>query len=258
MIKGLYTAAAGMLSTMVQTDTMANNLANVNTSGFKKNGVNFQSFPELLMKRMDSRGTQEIGSLMSGSKVRSTAVNFDQGGIRQTGNPLDVAIQGDGFFTVQDAEGNTYYTRNGSFTLSPEGILSTLDGKVVQGEGGSISIPPDATDIKITEEGLISSGNQVFGRLKIARFADNGILEKYGDTTFQPNDPDAVLPEAAVDDALGYKLFQGSIETSNVNVVAELVNNISGMRLYESLQKNIQMHNQTLGKAVNEVGRYRG
>ncbi len=257
MIKGLYTAAAGMLSTMIQTDTLANNLANVNTSGFKKNGVNFQSFPELLMKKMDKRGAQDIGSMMTGSKVRSTAVNFDQGGIRQTGNSLDVAIQGDGFFTVQDGQGNTFYTRNGSFTLSREGILSTLDGKAVVGEGGTIYIPPDATDLKITEEGLIASGTQIFGRLKVTRFVDNGVLEKVGDTTFQPSDPGAILDEPGVDEALGYKLFQGSIETSNVNVVAELVNNISGMRLYESLQKNIQMHNQTLGKAVNEVGRYR-
>jgi flagellar basal-body rod protein FlgF len=257
MIRGLYTAAAGMLAQTVATDTMANNLANINTAGFKRNGVSFQGFPEMLMHRIQGTGGAKpaIGSLYSGSAVHNTSTNFVQGSLHQTGNPLDVGLQGDGFFTVKTGNGQTRYTRDGSFTLNATGELVTQTGEKVQGTNGTIVVPAGSV-VAISPNGTISAisqtGSEPLGKLALAQFDDNKALQKVGNNLYQA--PAGVTPKTTPNTVA---VAQGSLESSNVNAVSELVNSITGLRLYEALEKNIHAHNDTLGKAVNEVGKVR-
>lgn len=253
MLRGLYTAASGMLVNMISTEIGANNLANVSTVGFKKSAVNFQNFPELLLRQINDQGTKNIGSISTGSRMLTAFPQFTQGTLVQTGNPLDVGIQGDGFFTVKTLSGETAYTRNGVFTINQDGYLATLDGQLVQGSGGDIQIPPNS-QITINEKGTVLANNQPIGSLDIAQFKDNKQLQKAGDNLFKLPQGVEVQPP---DSPKPFTVHQGQIEHSNTNVVEELVSSITGMRLYEALQKNIQAHNETLGKAVNEVGRFK-
>ncbi len=252
MIRGLYTAAAGMLASSIGTDTLANNLANVNTAGFKANKLSYQSFPEMLISRMSAAGTTPVGGVMTGSAVYGSVVNFQPGAIQETGNPLDLALGGDGFFTVKDpASGQMFYTRAGSFTVDSQGYLITLAGDRVQGDAGDILMPLHNGKIQISTEGEINVDGAAVGRLKVARFADNNTLQKVGDTKF------AATAVSRLQEGDIVEVRQGQLEQSNTNPITELVNNIQGVRLYEALQKNIHLSNETLQKAVNEVGRYR-
>lgn len=256
MLRGIYGAASSMMANMVATDTMANNMANVGTAGFKKSVVNFQSFPEMLIRRMDGQKSVPIGKLPMGSLAQSTTVQFTQGAIRATGNPLDLALDGEGFFTVEDLEGNTSYTRNGIFTIGPTGFIATADGHLVQGERGPIAIPANAS-IMIDETGSVSINNSPVDRLKITRFTDNTTLQQTGDSLFKATSATEEMVPGATGEAPKYRVHQGQIETSNTNVVSELVESINGNRVYEALQKNIRMQNETLEKTVNQVGRFR-
>lgn len=257
MLRGLYTAASGMLAHTISTDTLANNLANVSTVGFKSNKVNFESFPEMLMNRLDQQGRQALGGMHMGSQVRESVINFTPGGMRQTGNDFDMAIEGDAFFTVQSPAGQTYYTRAGNFKVNQDGFLTTATGDYVMGSLGRIQLNLDQGPFSISEFGNISASGRQIDQLKMARFTDNNSLEKVGDTYYQATINSQFVDPAPQGVPMGYKVQQYMLEHSNVNPVGELVNNIQGMRLYEALQKNIRMSNDTLGKAVNEVGRVR-
>lgn len=253
MLRGLYTAAAGMLATTTSVDTLASNLANVNTLGFKGNKLNFQNFPEMLISKMDAEGQTQVGSIMTGSKVYQSFMNFAAGSIHETGNTFDLAIHGDGFFTVKSAkDGKEYYTRAGNFTVNSQGYLTTVNGDYVQGKLGNIQLNLDEAPITITGQGNISGKGRQIDQLVITKFQDNQTLEKVTDNLFQ-----ATPASQKISAGPGYHIQQGALEGSNVNPISELVNNIQGMRLYEALQKNIHMHNEALGKAVNDVGRSR-
>lgn len=257
MLRGLYTAAAGMLSVQMANDTLATNLSNLSTIGYKSNMVNYQSFPEMLMNRVSKQGNTRVGSIMTGSQIYETFTQYKQGQVTTTGNTFDMAIEGGGFFTVKSSSGQLYYTRAGNFTISEDGFVTTLNGHRVQGELGDIQVNLDDGSFQINQRGELTSKNRFIDRFKIARFVDDQALDKLGDNLYAPSSAARQEPQAP-NGPLGYKIHQGMLELSNVNPVMELVNNIQGLRLYESLQKNIHMHNETLQKAVNEVGRYRG
>jgi flagellar basal-body rod protein FlgF len=256
MLRGLYTAASGMLGVQMANDTLAANLANLSTIGFKANKVNYQSFPEMLMNRISAQGTTPVGSIMTGSQLYETFTNFQQGQVTTTGNTFDMAIEGDGFFIIKNSRGQLYYTRAGNFTINEDGFVSTLSGDRVQGELGDIQVNLDEGPFNINQRGELVARNRRIDRIKIARFEDDHGLEKVGDNKYVASGAARLLPTSP-NAPLGYKIHQGMLEQSNVNPVLELVNNIQGLRLYESLQKNIHMHNETLQKAVNDVGRYR-
>lgn len=257
MLRGLYTAAAGMMATETVTDTLASNLSNVNTLAYKGSKVNYQTFPEMMIQRINQNKQQEIGSLTTGSKVYETYMSFAPGPIKQTGNTFDMAIQGQGFFTVSKGGGEPYYTRAGNFTINENGFLATMDGALVQGKLGNIQLSQDGGPFTVNPQGEITGRTGVIDQLKIARFKDENTLQKASDNLYKASPNSTLLPEPLTGQPLGYKINSGSLEESNVNPVAELVNNIQGLRLYEALQKNIHFHNDTLGKAVNEVGRPR-
>ena len=252
MLKGIYTAAAGMLATNTTVDTLACNLANVNTVGFKANRLSYQTFPEMMLNKLENNEKTAIGSLVNGSKIYGSYVNFAEGGVQQTGNPLDMAIHGDSFFHVKDANGQSYYTRAGNFTVDANGDVVTLSGEYLQGKSGNIHLNMSDGPITINSGGEISIKGVNVDQVALVHFQDNQTLTKLTDNLYQ-----TTPASQETTDKQNSTIQQGALEQSNVNPVSELVNNILGMRLYESLQKNISMHNETLTKTVNDVGRYK-
>ncbi|MEB3286480.1 MAG: flagellar hook-basal body protein [Vampirovibrionales bacterium] len=266
MIRGLYTAASGMMNSLLANDTLSGNLANADTVGFKKNRVSFQAFPEVMIQKMSADGTAAVGNISTGSRVRESRIDFTAGSMYQTGNTFDMAIEGPGFFTIQSKDdGKTYYTRAGHFTIDGDGFLSTANGDFVLGSLGKINTKQESPPFNITSSGDLTSHpggetrgqGKIIDRIKITRFENDAFLQKASDTMFAPTQFTKTLPDPLTGDPLDYSIHQGALEHSNTNVVSELVNSITGLRLYEALQKNIHMQNETVGKAVNDVGRYR-
>jgi flagellar basal-body rod protein FlgG len=245
-----------MMAQQVATDNLADNLANVSTTGFKRRSTLYDSFPDMMLQRM-AKGqaeTAEVGSYSPGVQVRATRVDFSQGSLRQTGNPLDVALQGEGFFMVELPTGQTGYTRNGSFTRSAEGYLTTAEGGyVLNDSGGRISLPEAMDRLQVGKNGeLTVAGQGVLDRLGVATFDDPNVLQKAGNSIFISQ---GAAPANTSGAGTNTTFEQGSLELSNTNVVWEMMQSIAGTRHYESLQKSLQQQNQTLGKAVNEVGK---
>lgn len=248
MLRGIYTAAAGMASQLIRTDTLADNMANLGTTGFKTESVQFQSFSEALLSRISGNRQQPLGTIARGSQVRTTTINFAQGDLVQTDNPLDLAIQGKGFFAVNLKDGSgAAYTRAGNFVRDQEGYLTTLEGHKVQGTGGDIQIPASARKIQISSSGDVVVDGQPLAKLNIVDFEDtHALTRKAAGIYITDADPNPVER---------INVQQGYLEQSNANVITEMVNSIEGLRIYETLQKSIQLQNETLGKSVNDVGR---
>lgn len=251
MIRGLYTSASGMTSQMTLTDVVTNNLANVNTGGYKKDIAITKDFREMLIYRINdpaARGfgfnASPIGTLGTGVIVDSIHTIHSRGDVRNTGNPLDVAIMGAGYFTVDTING-TRYTRNGSFSINSGRELVTSGGERVLGQNGPIIIA--GNKVTIDETGGIYGDGILIDNLKIATFADQNVMEKEG-PYFRTRGP-------AQEVAGQVQIQQGFLEGSNVNVVSEMVNLISVYRTYEANQKMVQTQDETLGKAVNDVAR---
>jgi flagellar basal-body rod protein FlgF len=255
MLRGIYTAAAGMNAVQLATDTLANNIANVSTTGFKTRRVQYQAFPEMLINRINQDAATPIGTINSGVQIGSTPIHMAQGALRQTGNPLDVAIEGDGLFEVQLGDGSKAYTRVGAFTLNDERTLVTTEGYAVMDTSNQpIVIPARAGNNNpvINEDGSISNTTgETLGTIKRVRFANpKEALSSLGDSLFTSTKTPETLTTQQ-----GGKLVQGFLEQSNTNVVSEMMQSMIGLRLYESLQRSITSQNQTLEKAVTEVGR---
>lgn len=246
MIRGLYTAATGMLTGSKKVDVIANNISNVDTDGYKKDIPVSGSFREVLTKRIndDTLGNKNIGTINYGSYVDQVYTIHSQGQLYQTDNNLDFAIQGDGYFEVETGEG-VVYTRNGSFNRNSQGYLVDGQGNYVLGENGRIYIEND--DISVDDRGSIFSDGVYIDRLRLVDFEDKTSLVKQGDNYFS-QDGGAAPAQASI--------RQGFLEKSNVNPVDEMVEMISVMRNYETSQRMIKMQDQTLDKAVNEIARF--
>ncbi len=250
MIRGLYTSAAGMLAEMTRNDVAANNLANVNTTGYKKDTAVFETFPEVLVKRMENPEpgqltNKTIGKLGQGIIVDEVVTIHTQGPVKQTTNPLDFAINGDGYFVVQTTGGERY-TRNGAFTLDQDGYLTTSEGNYVLGQKGRIKVAGD--EVTVDKQGQISVDGTVVDQFRLVSFNDTQQLMKQGDSLFNGGQPVA---------GFNGQVIQNAVEASNVNPVTEMVDLITIMRAYEANQKMIQAHDQTLGQAINEVAKVR-
>ena len=244
MIRGIYTAASGMLAESVRADATANNLANVNTAGYKKDVAVNQAFAEMLIKRINDGPEQTVGSIGTGAQVEEIAPVFTAGMMRQTGNQLDLAIDGKAFFAIETAAG-VRYTRAGSFSRNSLGELTTADGQAVLGENGRIVI--NGTTVAVSEDGMVSVDGVEVARLRLAEFDNEKNLVKEGSTLFRDNGAGARASNSII--------RQGVLEMANVNAVSEMVNLISGYRAYEVNSKAVQAHDQLLDKAVNELGR---
>ncbi|MBU2698953.1 flagellar basal-body rod protein FlgG [Sporomusaceae bacterium BoRhaA] len=248
MIRGIYTAASGMVAESLRTDTIANNLANVNTTSYKRDVAVTEDFDTMLMKRIDDgpSSPSTIGEMGYGSLVNETATIYDEGQINPTGNSLDLAISGKGYFTVQTPNG-LQYTRNGSFTRSAQGELVTSEGYRVMGTRGPIHL--NGNQITVGSDGSVKVDNVQTNQLQIVQFAnDRTALRKQGSSLLAATG--AEQPARATG-----SVEQGALERSNVNAVAEMVNLITGYRAYEINSKSVQAHDALLDKAVNEVGK---
>lgn len=259
MIRALWTAATGMSAQQLNIDVVSNNLANVNTSGFKKSRVDFQ---DLLYQTLRPAGTAAAQGAQVptgiqvglGTRPAATQKIFSQGDFQQTQNPLDLVIEGDGFFQVQMPNGNTAYTRDGSFKLDAQGRLVTSDGFPVDPE---ITIPPESTNISVGSDGTVSvllpgqSTPQEVGQIQTAKFSNPAGLNSIGRNLFTIS---ASSGEPIIDspglNGLG-SIGQGFVEMSNVKVVEEMVNLIVAQRAYEVNSKAIQTADDMLNIANN-------
>jgi flagellar basal-body rod protein FlgG len=284
MVKGIYTAASGMRAQQWRLDAVANNLANVNTDGFKKQLATFKANPEMLMRRLSDDGVYRnpfgscdaapiIGKLGTGVELNELYTVFSQGAFKETQNDFDLALEGQGFFTIDTPYGERY-TRNGSFQLGKEGYLETKEGYPVLGKNGPIRI--QANNFKIDREGniwinafyvenpqeMISRIDNEWGQavlldtLKIVGFERERYLKQQGSSFFTANDESGEPVSLEVEERPG--VHQGWIEAANVDPVVEMVQMIEVNRAYEANSKVIQSHDSLLGTLINQYMRYNG
>ncbi len=241
MIKGLYVSKAGMLSRQRQLEVNANNLANMSTVGFKKNEVFFRHLLDA-SQATDAKKMDE--SFAAGSEI----TDFSTGSIQETGNPLDLAIAGEGFFVIGTPRGEVY-SRNGNFSLDTDGRLVTQDGFPVLGSGGEIQLA--GNDVKVNENGDITVEDRVVDKIKIVQFEDPTLLTKIGGTYFTDEDQAMVydLPPEKI------QLRQGYLEGSNVSGMDEVVQMIELYQQFELAQKAISSQDHTLDRLINDAGR---
>ncbi len=259
MIRGLYTSATGMTAQQMTIDVISNNLANINTTGFKKSRAEFQDL--MYQYLMDpgaptSESTRSPSGIGVGLGVKSVGTQrmFSQGDLVSTSNPLDVAIQGEGFFSVTLPDGSTGYTRSGNFQRNSEGVVVTAEGYEVSGAG---TVPDNATSISISEDGQISyllPGTQaatVAGTIEAVRFANNAGLKAMGGSIYvETESSGAPVAGSFGDDGFG-RITQGFLESSNVSVVGEVVQMITAQRAYEAASKGINTSDEMLSQAIN-------
>ena len=261
MIRALYTAASGMNAQQANIDNVAHNLANVNTTGFKKSRVEFEDLVYQQLKAAGSPTSQEAEAPIGleaglGSRAVATARNFSAGNLRNTNEPFDLAIEGSGFLQVSLPGGETGYTRAGNLHLNAQGQLVTAEGVLLQ---PAITIPPNATSVSISKDGIVSAAvpgqpPQQLGTIELANFQNPAGLEARGGNIFvatpASGDPQTGVPGA---DGLG-TLAQGFLEDSNVSVVEEMVNMILGQRAYEANSRVIRAADEML-QNVNGLAR---
>ncbi len=261
MIRGWYTGASGMNAQQNRLDAISNNLANVDTAAYKRDITVSKAFPELLLRRTNADGVYKtpfgsadaapvIGKLGLGVETNENYTDFEQGSFRATSSNTDMALNGKGFFAVQTPAGERY-TRNGNFMIGKEGILETKDGYPVLGEYGPVSVSDD--QFKVNENGMIysSQNNELIDRFKIVRFDNERYLEKMGNSLYRSNDITGEAHIAEGDERP--TMLQGYTETSNVNVVNEMVQMIEVNRAYEANQKTIQSEDSMMNTLWKEV-----
>ena len=240
MLLRLQNALASMSSTIREQERIANNLANANTVGFRGH----RTFTETLDEYIDIEGgPQSVRS-------RGEYASLEQGALESTGNPLDFAIRGDGFFVLSDeGTGQPRYSRAGRFAMDGDGMLRNPSGHLVEGDGGPIRLPVDAETIDVAKDGTIEVDGKVVGRLRIVQFEAPETLTRLDDASF-----DAAGMEAV--DVDNPSVIQGHVEGSNVNPISEMTDMIAHFRLFESQQKMIQTTDQVLGSVTRELGRF--
>ncbi|MDR0474845.1 MAG: flagellar basal-body rod protein FlgF [Treponema sp.] len=282
MIRGWYTAASGMRAQQWRLDTVANNLANVDTDGYKREQAAFKAFPELLIRRMNDDGVYKhpfgsadvapiVGKLGTGVELNELFISFEQGGLKESGSDFDLALDGKGFFAVSTPWGERY-TRNGSFQLGKEGFLETKEGYPVMGENGPIRVK--ANNFKVDPDGqiwinaeyeddpyvLVSREANTWSQpvlldtLKLVDFDLDRYLKKQGSSLYQDNEVSG--PAIRLETGIRPKVIQGFTETANVEPVREMVQMIEVNRAYEANQKVIHTHDTMLGTLINQTTKY--
>lgn len=240
MIKGIQSAKAAMIAQSTRQDITANNLANVQTTGFKRDRL-FQT------DLMDAQSGVESNGELALRQLQKVVTDFSQGALHPTSAPLDVALQGEGFFVVSDGQ-QTYYTRSGHFELSAEGKLITAQGYAVQGEGGEILLP--AGQVTIGTRGEIAVDGRMVAKLKVVALDNPGDLIKAGGAMLFSKGGAAQERKAG-----GTIVQQGFVETSNVDAMREMVEMIAIMRNYQVSAKALQAEDEALLKTVTDIGR---
>jgi len=265
LLRGFYTAASGMISQQRQQESLANNVANANTPGYKSDQATLRAFPELLIQQMGSKEipttnglslpiSQPIGSLNTGAYIHEMVPDYSQGDLRETGMTTDVAIvngvfpneAGSLFFTVQTDDEEVRYTRNGNFTVDGQGALVTNQGYYVLDQTGN-PIETNGMEFTVTADGILQIEGQNIP-LGLAYFADANGLVKEGDNLFN-GDPDDLPADGT------FTVQQGSLEQSNVDSLTVMSEMMEAYRMFETNQRVLKAYDESMGKAVNEIGR---
>jgi len=250
VIRALWTGATGMSAQQFLIDNISNNLANVNTTGFKRQRVQFHD----LYYQSLTGGQNKTMSVGSGVQVGGTCRDFGQGNFERTDDPLNVAIQGDGFFAVEFADGQLRYTRDGSFRLDAERRIVTSSGYPVFLEGGG-AIPLEAEEVGIDESGVVygkvNGTYQEFGRIVLTVFPNPAGLEAIGSNLFRETPQSGPGSQFNPGEEGAGRLVSGYVETSNVEIVTEMVNLIIAQRAFELNSKTVETADQMWGIANN-------
>jgi len=236
MNNGIYAASAGLLARTQELDLAANNLANANTSGFRGERVSFQT---QMMSASTNASTRAVSSF---GVLGSPRTDFSQGSLQQTGNPLDLALEGVGFFAVQSPTG-VQYTRNGNFHLTKDGALVTSQGFPVLGDKGPITLPQG--NAEISSSGIISADGNVAGQLQLSQFDSSVPLTSLGDAYYS-------APSAAATPASNLTVRQGALESSNINPVESAVSLIEIQRNAEMMQRALNTFHTEFNKIAAE------
>jgi len=254
MLRGIYTSGMGLQVQEKKMDVISNNLANVNTNGYKKDTAVFNSFNSILVKRINdnfvaSNPSGEVGNMQLSTDIGQIYTDYSQGNLINTNNSTDLAFSAsdNSFFTVEVPEGSENvekYTRDGSFTLDSNGTLVTKEGYTVLGEGGPIILK--GSDFQVTDKGEVLENNELMGQLKIKTFNDTSLLRKAGDNLI-------TVEGEAEEKSFDGKVVQGFVEGANVNSIKEMIGMISVVRSYEANQRILKVQDETLGKAVNDI-----
>ena len=233
MLEGLYSAAAGMQAQQQRMDTVANDLANVNTNGYKHERVAFRD----LLYVGDASGKVQSGA---GAAATTIGRGFSQGALRQTGNPLDLAIEDGGFLQVRRADGTTALTRDGSLRLDPRGRLTTQQGDLIQ-PGVTVPAGTQESAVQIATDGTVSVANRQVGRIQLMTVRSPQALQSAGDNLFRPTAASGAATALA-----GGRLTQGSLEASNVDVADTMTEMMDAQRSFQLASKAVQMQDQLL------------
>ncbi len=258
MDAGLFSAAAGMIVKSFVQDIIGHNLANANTNGYKRERVIESDFARQLVEAYGIDGGRK-----SGSYVNSVVTDFSEGMMKETGNPLDFAIEGKGFFSVKDSKGNRYFTRDGAFRINQKGEIVTRDGLIVEGENGnSLKIPPEVggsvsleNSLSVSSDGSVyvfvgnSQNKQLIGKIKVVEFDKVQNLERVGAGYYR--DVNGIAGEKKAANSF---IRQGVLESANFNMVQEMVEMIKNQRFYDSAQKVVKVIDKTIGDLFSVVG----
>ena len=252
MTRGLYIAGTGMMIQRRRMETITNNVANAETTAFKKEFNITHSFDEVLTRRVNDTMPRVVqgrmvGPLNLGTQVDQLYIDFTQGALEGTERTTDLAIIGDAFFVVQTADGERY-TRSGHFYVNDAGLLVDVDGNPVLGNNGPIYV--GGLNFTVDQFGNVSTANGYVDTLRIVSFADNESLRRQGSNLYFATEP----PLAA---ANPFSIAQGFLEGSNVDIGREMVDMLAMYRTYELNQRMVTMIDETLGRAVNDIGRLR-
>ncbi|RKQ34354.1 flagellar hook-basal body protein [Oceanobacillus halophilus] len=266
MLRGFYTAASGMIAQQRSQEALSNNIANMNTPGYKADQAAKRAFPELLIQQMSSKqipasngsnitSKKTIGSLNTGVYVQEMIPNFSQGDIRETSIKTDLAIvpgnvpdeDGALFFTVQNEDGEVRYTRNGNFTVDGQGFLVTGQGYYVLDDAGN-PIETDGMEFIVDPDGTLQTADGQTIELGIS-YTDNVLdMVKEGNDLF--NGEAAAVPEGTT-----FTVKQGFLEGSNVDAMQTMTDMMTAYRLFETNQRVLKAYDESMGKAVNDIGK---
>lgn len=242
MDNALYVGLSRQLTLRRELDIVANNIANMDTTGFKVESLMVETEP--------AAPAQTFGAPRPVKFVldRSVGRDFGQGTLRSTGATFDLGLQGDGFFTIQTPEGEQY-TRDGRFHMDPDGRLVTEDGNAVMAEGGEIVIDPQLGPVNIAKDGTVSQGRELLGKISVVRFNELSMLEKVGENRYRNT------ANAQPEPATGTDVHQGMLEGSNVKPIAEITRMIEVTRAYESMAKMMDANAELSRRSIERMGK---
>ena len=268
MHRGLYEAASAMLVQETNLDVVTNNLANVDTPGYKRRvsaNADFSALIDRIEKvsedsatkittmfpaDMPFKGRQAIGTMALAQIFSEDVMDTAPGVVKTSENPLDMTIDGKGFFAVADTNGNTFYTRAGNFTLNNAGSIVNPDGMTLQGEGGEITVPANASRIQVMRDGRVVADNAVVGRVNVFDFDNPTYLKHEARNLLTPTQRSGeALPVENV------KIWGGTLEMSNVEVVTEMVRMIEAQRAYEGASKALMTHDEQTQRLITSYSR---